>query len=60
MIELDKDGFIVTDEEMRTSLSGVWAADDCRSKIGRQIVIACGEGATAAISIENYLDSLRV
>jgi thioredoxin reductase (NADPH) len=59
LIELDEDGFIVTDDEMRTSLPGVWAAGDCRSKIGRQIVIACGEGATAAISIENYLDSLK-
>jgi len=57
LIELDKDGFIVTDGEMRTSLEGVWAAGDCRSKIGKQIVIACGEGATAAISIENYLQS---
>lgn len=60
LIELDKDGFIITDEEMRTSLPGIWAAGDCRSKIGKQIVIACGEGATAVISIENYLQSTKI
>ncbi len=59
LVKLDENGFIVTDEEMRTSLPGVWAAGDCRSKIGKQIVIACGEGATAVISIKNYLQSIK-
>jgi thioredoxin reductase (NADPH) len=45
---------------MRTSLPGVWAAGDCRSKVGKQIVIACGEGAVAVISIENYLQSIGI
>ena len=58
VVELDEEGFIITDGEMRTSLPGVWAAGDCRSKIGKQIVIACGEGAVAVISIENYLQSI--
>jgi thioredoxin reductase (NADPH) len=60
VIELDNEGFIITDVEMRTSLPGVWAAGDCRSKIGKQIVIACGEGAVAVISIENYLQSIGI
>lgn len=60
VIELDNEGFIITDAEMRTSLPGVWAAGDCRSKIGKQIVIACGEGAVAVISIENYLQSIGI
>jgi thioredoxin reductase (NADPH) len=60
VIELDNEGFIITDAEMRTSLPGVWAAGDCRSKVGKQIVIACGEGAVAVISIENYLQSIGI
>jgi len=60
VIELDNEGFIITDAEMITSLPGVWASGDCRSKVGKQIVIACGEGAVAVISIENYLQSIGI
>lgn len=60
MDELVKDdyGFIVTDTEMRTSLPGVFAAGDIRSKSFRQIVNAAGEGATAELSAEHYLAGL--
>jgi thioredoxin reductase (NADPH) len=60
MDELVKDdyGFIVTDTEMQTSLPGVFAAGDIRSKSFRQIVNAAGEGATAELSAEHYLAGL--
>lgn len=58
LIDLDEAGFIITDDEMRTTLTGIWAAGDCRSKIGKQIITACGEGALAIFSIENYLQTL--
>ncbi len=54
-LESDEYGFIVTDPEMRTSLPGVFAAGDIRSKSFRQIVNAAGEGATAELSAEHYL-----
>lgn len=54
----DDYGFIVTDTEMRTSLPGVFAAGDIRSKSFRQIVNAAGEGATAELSAELYLTGL--
>ncbi len=58
-LETDKAGFIVTDAEMQTSLPGVYAAGDIRSKNFRQIVNAAGEGANAELSAEQYLASLE-
>jgi len=54
-LETDDSGFIVTDTEMQTTLPGVFAAGDIRSKNFRQIVNAAGEGATAELSAEHYL-----
>ena len=50
-----KDGFVVTDDEMRTNIPGVMAAGDIRSKTVRQIVNAAGEAAVAIQSAEHYL-----
>ncbi len=47
-IKLDPNGFIITDEEMRTSLDGVLAAGDVRYKLLRQLVTAAADGAIAA------------
>ena len=58
ILDLDKLGFIRTNAEMETSVAGVFAAGDIRSKNLRQISTAVGEGATAAFSAEKYLDSL--
>jgi thioredoxin reductase (NADPH) len=54
-LERDVHGFIETDTEMRTSLPGVFAAGDIRSKMCRQVVTAVGDGATAANSVCTYL-----
>jgi thioredoxin reductase (NADPH) len=54
-LETDETGFIVTDQEMTTSLPGVYAAGDIRSKRSRQIINAAGEGAVAELSAEHYL-----
>ncbi len=51
----DDSGFIITDDEMATSIPGVYAAGDIRSKRSRQIVNAAGEGAVAELSVEHYL-----
>lgn len=57
-VEKDKDGFIKTDQEMVTSEPGIFAAGDCRSKRLRQVATAVGDGATASIAAEDYLDSI--
>ena len=54
-LKSDEAGFLITDEEMATSIPGVFAAGDIRSKRSRQIVNAAGEGAVAELSVEHYL-----
>ena len=51
-------GYIKTDEEMCTSLPGVFAAGDIRVKSLRQVVTAVADGAIAAVSAEKYIASL--
>ena len=50
-------GWIVTDEQMETSVEGVFAAGDVRDKFLRQVVTAAGDGATAAMSAYEYLSN---
>ena len=57
-IDLDENGFIMTNNHMETSVPGVFAAGDVRSKLFRQIATAVGEGAAASYSIERYLENL--
>lgn len=47
ILALDKNGFIVTDEHMRTSVDGVFAVGDVRNGVLKQIVTACNDGAVA-------------
>ena len=58
IVELDEMGYIVTDENMQTSVQGVFAAGDVRRKLLRQIVTACADGAIAATAAEKYLESM--
>jgi thioredoxin reductase (NADPH) len=55
-IDLDKDGYIITDENTRTKIPGVFAAGDVRQKILRQIATAVGDGAIAAVMAQKYLE----
>jgi thioredoxin reductase (NADPH) len=58
VLDLNEDGYIVTDTECRTSVPGVFAAGDVRNKTLKQIATAVGDGAVAAITAEKYLDEL--
>ncbi len=58
-VEMDERGYIITDENMRTSVPGVFACGDARKKLLRQIITACGEGATAAFSAEQYIENIK-
>ncbi len=57
-VELDEIGLIKTDDQLKTNVQGVFAAGDVRSGATMQIASAVGEGATAAMRIREYLDSL--
>lgn len=54
-VEMDEDGYILTDEAMHTNIPGVFAAGDLRPKLLRQIVTAVADGAVAATSAEKYV-----
>ena len=58
-LEMDSLGYIKTDYNMQTSISGVFAAGDVRSKKVRQIDVACGEATISAIAARDYLMSKR-
>lgn len=55
LVELDDNGYILTDDEMRTKTEGLYAAGDTRQKSLRQIVTACSDGAQAATSAHHFL-----
>lgn len=57
IVQLDEHGFVVTQGDMQTSVPGVFAAGDIRSKLLRQVSTAVGEGATAAFAAEKYIDN---
>lgn len=59
LVNIDKEGYILTDEACETSVKGIFAAGDCRKKLLRQIATAVGEGATAAFAAEKYLEGKR-
>lgn len=55
VVELDENGYILTDDEMHTKTEGLFAAGDTRQKHLRQIVTACSDGAIAATAAHAYL-----
>lgn len=56
-VGLDPLGFVHTDQEMATSVPGVFAAGDVRAKQLRQIATAVGDGATAAYNAGRYIEN---
>jgi thioredoxin reductase (NADPH) len=56
LANLDEDNYLITDQSMATSAPGVFAAGDVRAKPLKQISTAVGDGATAAVSAEKYIE----
>lgn len=56
LVELDKDGYCIVDDAMKTKTEGVYAAGDCRKKTIRQLATAVSDGAVAAMSAISYLN----
>lgn len=54
-INLDN-GYIVTDENMKTNIDGIFACGDVRKKQLRQVVTAVSDGAISAISAQHYIE----
>ena len=59
LAELNEQGYIVTDTNMKSSIEGLYAAGDVRIKPLRQVVTATGDGALAATELEKYAASMQ-
>ena len=57
-VEMDEKGYILTDPDMHTNVSGVFAAGDIRQKSLRQVVTACADGAIAAVQAGKYIEEM--
>lgn len=57
-VDMDR-GYVISDENMKTNVPGVFVAGDCRIKSLRQVVTAAADGAIAATQVEKYLDNLE-
>ncbi|MBM4399573.1 MAG: thioredoxin-disulfide reductase [Candidatus Cloacimonetes bacterium] len=55
-LNLDANGFVITDEYMHTNIPGIFAAGDVCSKVLRQVVTATSDGAIAAWSAEKWVE----
>lgn len=60
LADLNAWGYFDSDESCVTRTPGIFAAGDCRSKSVRQVVTACADGASAALSAIRYINALSV
>jgi thioredoxin reductase (NADPH) len=58
-LEKDEAGYLITDQEMRTSQPGFYVVGDVRATPFRQLIVAAGEGAVASHSAAQYIDALE-
>ena len=58
-LKKDQEGHIITDSRMETSIKGIFACGDVRSQLVRQVTNAVGDGTTAAVAAEKYLEELE-
>lgn len=58
-IEMDANGYIITNDRMETSIKGIYACGDVRAQLVRQVTNAVGDGTTAAIAAEKYIETLE-
>lgn len=56
LIDMDEQGYLLADDEMKSNIPGVFIAGDCRQKMLRQVVTAAADGAIAAVSAEHYIE----
>ncbi|MEL7654437.1 MAG: FAD-dependent oxidoreductase [Bacillota bacterium] len=59
-IELNRPGYVITNEKMETNIPGVFAAGDVRDKFLKQVATAVGDGAIAGYGAEKYIAESEV
>lgn len=58
-LNLDPNGYILTDENMQTSIPGIFACGDVRHQLVRQVTNAVGDATTAAMAASKYIEELE-
>ncbi|MBC1211337.1 thioredoxin-disulfide reductase [Listeria booriae] len=56
---LDAEGYVITNEEMETTIPGIFAAGDVRVKSLRQVVTATGDGGLAGQNAQKFVEELK-
>lgn len=55
MLDMNRGGYLLTNEKMETNIDGVFAAGDVRDKFLKQVATAVGDGAIAGYAVEKYI-----
>ncbi|MDJ0888493.1 MAG: thioredoxin-disulfide reductase [Desulfobacterales bacterium] len=58
-VKVNADGYVCTDEKCETAIPGIYAIGDLREKYARQIVVAAGDGCTAALAAAHFVEMQR-
>ncbi len=58
-VDHDENGYIVTDQFMRTNIPGVYAAGDTRAQLAKQVTTAVGDATTALLHAERYIEEVK-
>src|SRR6266566_1252290 len=58
-IDHDENGYLLTDQYMRTNIPGVYACGDTRAQLAKQITTAVGDATTAVLHAERYIEELK-
>ncbi|MFP4372030.1 MAG: thioredoxin-disulfide reductase [Halanaerobium sp.] len=56
VVDLTEGGYVETTKQMETNQPGVYAVGDVRNKVVRQVITAAGDGATAAVMAQGYIE----
>jgi thioredoxin reductase (NADPH) len=56
-IRKDNMGYIITDDNLQTSIQGIWAIGDVRKQLVKQLTNAVGDGTTAAVAAGKYIET---
>lgn len=58
-VDTDNKGYIIVNKNQETSLAGIFAAGDICAGVKRQVVTACAQGATSAMNVYHYIETLK-
>jgi CRP-like cAMP-binding protein len=58
-VDHDENGYLLTDQYMRTNIPGVYACGDTRAQLAKQVTTAVGDATTAVLHAERYIEELK-